>query len=314
MPSQLKLFTGNANVSLAKEIGSRLNMQLGNIEVGRFPDAEIEIKIKENVRGCDAFIIQPTSFPANEHLMELLLIVDALKRASARRITAVIPYYGYARADRKAEPRVPISAKLVANLLTASGADRILTMDLHAGQIQGFFDIPVDHLYATPVFIDYFKKKKLTDLVVVSPDAGGVERARVFAKLLECDLAIVDKRRISPDSTAVMHIIGDVKKKNVLIIDDLIDTGGTLCKTCDALKEQGALRVFSACAHGVLAGNAIEKIKNSCLEEIAITNSIEVGNRKIKKLVVLSVAGLLSKAIRMIHEEKSVSKLFINVQ
>lgn len=311
MSNDLKVFSGNSNLKLADEIGNNLGIGLGKIEVGRFPDGEVEVKIKENVRGCDTFVIQPTSYPANDNLMELLLMIDALKRASARRITAVVPYYGYARADRKAEPRVPISAKLVANLITASGTDRVLTLDLHAGQIQGFFDIPVDHLYSTPVFIEYFKKKKLNNIIVVSPDAGGAERARVFAKLLDCELAVVDKRRISPNEAVVMHIIGDVKGKNALVIDDLIDTGGTLSKTCDALKADGALKVFAGCAHGVLAADAVEKVKKSCMEELVITNSINSKTKNEPKIKILSVAGLLAQAITMIHEERSVSNLFV---
>lgn len=308
----LKLFTGNAHPQLAKEISSLLKNPLSAALVDRFPDAEVRIQIRDNVRGSDTFIIQPTSYRANENIMELLLLIDALKRASAWRITAVIPYFGYARADRKAEPRVPISSKLVANLLTAAGTDRILTVDLHAGQIQGFFDIPVDHLYSNPVLIKYFKGKikKRKDCVVVSPDAGGTERARAFAKRLGADLAIIDKRRLSSDEAEVMNIIGDVKGKNALIIDDMVDTAGTMCKTAQALKDAGAKHIFAGCAHGVLAGAAYEKIQKSVLEELVITNSI-AQRKSSSKIKILSIGPLLAKAIKMIHNEESVSKLFV---
>ncbi|MFH1379222.1 MAG: ribose-phosphate pyrophosphokinase [bacterium] len=308
----LKLFSGNAHPQLAKEIAGLLKISLSAALVDRFPDAEVRIQIRDNARGSDTFIIQPTSYRANENIMELLLLIDALKRASAWRITAVIPYFGYARADRKAEPRVPISSKLVANLLTAAGADRILTVDLHAGQIQGFFDIPVDHLYSNPVLIKYFsaKIKKRKEFVVVSPDAGGTERARAFAKRLGTDLAIIDKRRVSPDEAEVMNIVGDVGDKNVLIIDDLVDTAGTLCKTAEALRKAGAKKIFAGCAHGVLAGSAFEKIDTSILEELVITNSI-AQRKKSSKIKILSIGPLLANAIKMIHDEESVSKLFL---
>ncbi|MBD3272684.1 MAG: ribose-phosphate diphosphokinase [Elusimicrobia bacterium] len=309
---KLKIFTGNAHRELAEEICSILHVALSQAYVGRFPDGEVQVQIKENVRGHDTFVVQPTCYRANENIMELLLLIDALRRASAWRITAVMPYFGYARADRKAEPRVPISSKLIANLLTAAGTDRVLTMDLHAGQIQGFFDIPVDHLYANPVLLEYFndKMKDLGEFVIVSPDAGGTERARAFAKRMGSDLAIVDKRRLSPEEAEVMNIIGDVKKKNVLIIDDLIDTGGTLCKTAESLKQAGAKKIFAACAHGVLAANAIDKVNASMLEELVITNSIP--QKKIsKKIRVLSIGPMLGKAIKKIHNEESVSKLFV---
>ena len=314
---RLKVFSGNANLPLAEEICSMLGIPLGRAHVGRFPDGECEVKIEENVRGADCFIIQPTAFPANDNIMELLLLMDALRRASADRITPVLPYYGYSRQDRKAEPRVPISAKLVANLIQAAGADRVLTMDLHAGQIQGFFDIPVDHLYANPVIIDYFKKKPLfnesnsKDLVVVSPDAGGVERARAFAKRLGAELAVVNKRRISPNEAAVMSIIGDIKDKNVIIIDDICDTAGTLCKAIEALHKEGAKKIYASCAHAILAGPALERLSKVPLEELVVTNSIPLRQTKPDYLTVLSVGRLLAEAIRRIHSGSSVSELFV---
>jgi ribose-phosphate pyrophosphokinase len=313
MVAPLKLFTGNAHPALAKEIAGVLKTKLGQASVGRFPDGEVEVKITENVRGADCFIIQPTSYPANDNLMELLLMVDALRRASAWRITAVMPYFGYGRQDRKAEPRVPISAKLVSNIIRAAGIDRVLTMDLHAGQIQGFFDIPVDHLYANPVLVGHFQKKKIPPetLVVVSPDAGGVERARAFAKRLESGLAIIDKRRISPREANVMHVVGDVKGKVALIIDDLVDTGGTLVKAAQALKDSGATRVLAAAAHGVLAGPAIDRLNASPVEELVITNSIPLNQKDSRKIRVLSVAPLLAEAIQRIHLERSISELFV---
>ncbi len=309
----LKIFTGNAHPELATDIAKILKTAVGQASVGRFPDGEVEVKIQENVRGADCFIVQPTSCPANDNLMELLLVVDALKRASARRITAVIPYFGYGRQDRKAEPRVPISAKLVSKIIEAAGVNRVLTMDLHAGQIQGFFDIPVDHLYANPVLVSYFLKKKIPadQLVVVSPDAGGVERARAFAKRLESGLAIIDKRRLSPREAAVMHVVGDVKDKIALIIDDLVDTGGTLVKAAQALKESGAVRIFAAAAHGVLAGPALERLNASPVEELVITDSIPLSHKDAKKIHVLSIAPLLADAIARIHGERSISELFL---
>ncbi len=311
MSNQLKLFTGNANPALAKSVAKHLGVPLGKAHVGRFPDAEIEIKILENVRGTDCFILQPTSEPANDNLMELLLIMDALRRASASRITPVIPYFGYGRQDRKAQPRVPISSKLVSNLIVTAGANRVLTMDLHAGQIQGFFDIPVDHLYANPVLIKYFKEKRMKDVVVVSPDAGGVERARAFAKRLDSDLAIIDKRRTSPSDADVMNVVGEVKGKVALIVDDLVDTAGTLAKAAKALQGAGAIKVYAAAAHGVLAGPALERIEGAPLEELVITDSIKLNGKKSDKIRVLSVAPLLAEAIKRIHEEKTVSALFV---
>lgn len=310
--NELKLFTGNANPALAKAVAKHLRTRVGNAFVGRFPDAEIEIKILENVRGTDCFIIQPTSEPANDNLMELLLLIDALRRASAARITAVIPYFGYGRQDRKAQPRVPISSKLVSNMITTAGADRVLTMDLHAAQIQGFFDIPVDHLYTNPVFLKFFKDKKWKDkVIVVSPDAGGVERARALAKRLEFDLAIIDKRRTSPTEADVLHVVGDVKGKIALIVDDLVDTAGTLVKGCQALKQEGAKEIYAACAHGVLAGPAIDRLNNSPIKELIITDTIALNNKKCSKIKVLTVAPLLAEAIKRIHEEKTVSALFL---
>lgn len=313
--SALKIFSGNANVPLAEEICSILNLSLGKALVGRFPDGEVEIKVEENVRGADCFVIQPTSYPANDNLMELLLLMDALRRASADRITAVLPYYGYGRQDRKAEPRVPISAKLVANLIQAAGAHRVLTIDLHAGQIQGFFDIPVDHLYSSPVIIDYFKKKPFVNepgsMVVVSPDAGGVERARAFAKRLNADLAIIDKRRVSPKEASIMNIVGDVRDKNVIVIDDIVDTAGTLSKACHALKDAGAKTVYAGCGHAILAGPAIERLDKCPIEELVTTNSIPLRQSKPKYVTLLSVARLLAEAMQRIHSCSSISELFM---
>ena len=307
---RLKLIAGNANPNLAQAIARRLEIELTPAKIGRFSDGEIQVKIIDGVRGADCFIIQSTCAPVNENIMELLVIADALKRASARRITAVIPYYGYARQDRKAEPRVPITSKLIANLITVAGIDRVLTMDLHARQIQGFFDIPVDHLYARQVLLGYFQNLKLHNPIVVSPDAGGVERARAFAKLLNADLAIVDKRRPRPNESAIMNIIGDVKGRNAIILDDMIDTAGTLTKVADAIKRAGALKVYAAASHGVLSGEAIEKIKISSLEEVAITDSI-VHKKDLPKIKILSIADLLAEAIKRISTDQSISELFV---
>jgi ribose-phosphate pyrophosphokinase len=311
MNERLKVFSGNANKELAEEICEILHVSLGEAEISRFSDGEIRLQIMQNVRGDDVFLVQPTCPPVNDHIMELLIMVDALSRASARRITVVIPYYGYGRQDRKSEPRVPISAKLVANLITAAGADRVLAMDLHVGQIQGFFDIPVDHLYAMPVFLDYIREKNLEDVVVVSPDAGGVERARAFAKRLDADLAIIDKRRPRANVADVMNVIGEVKGKTAILLDDMIDTGGTLCKDAEALKSFGAKRIFAATTHGVLSGPAIERINKSSIEELMITNTIPMKGRPSPKITVLSVAPLLAEAIKRIHEDQSVSQLFV---
>ena len=307
---KLKLIAGNANPKLAEEIAKKMGIELSPATIGRFSDGEIQVKIADSVRGADCYVIQPTCAPVNENIMELLVIADALKRASARRITAVIPYYGYARQDRKAEPRVPITSKLVANLITASGIDRVLTVDLHARQIQGFFDIPVDHLYARPVLFQYFKDLNLDNPIVVSPDAGGVERARAFAKLLNADLAIVDKRRPRPNEAAIMNIIGDVKGRNAIILDDMIDTGGTLTKVADAIKNAGAIKVYAAASHGVLSGQAIEKIQKSSLEEVVITNSI-THDTDLPKIKVLSIASLLAEAITKIYNDESLNTLFV---
>ena len=310
---RLQLFTGNANPELACEIGQALGVELGRAMIKQFADGEIYLQIQENVRGADVFIVQPTCTPVDRHLMELLLMMDALKRASAERITAVLPYYGYARQDRKDKPRVPISARLVAALLETAGADRVLTLDLHAAQIQGFFDIPVDHLFATPVLIEYFKSLNIPDLTVVSPDAGGVERARAFAKRLSSPLAIIDKRREEANVAEVMNVVGEVDGRHCLLADDLIDTGGTLVKGAEALMEKGAASVSACATHAVLSGDAVSRIEASCLKEVVITNSIPLSEeaRKSTRIKSLSVAKLLAEAIRSIHEETSVSVLFI---
>ena len=313
MGYELKLFSGNANRPLAEEIAQHLRMRLGDADVSRFSDGEVYVQINENVRGQDVFVIQPTCPPVNDHLMELLVMMDALKRASARRITAVLPYYGYGRQDRKVMPRVPITAKLVADLITTAGCQRVLAVDLHAGQIQGFFDIPVDHLFAAPpVIVDYLVKKDLKDPVLVSPDAGGVERARAIAKRLNAGLAIIDKRRDGPNVAVFMYLIGDVKGKDVVVIDDMIDTAGTLIQAVDAVKREGARRVLACAVHGVLSGPAIKRIQDSALEEVVITNSVPLAPEKANpKIHVLSVAPLLAEAIRRIHDEESVSTLFV---
>ncbi|HKD44871.1 MAG TPA: ribose-phosphate pyrophosphokinase [Candidatus Angelobacter sp.] len=309
---KFKIFCGTANEALTEEICTFLGIPRGKATVTRFKDGEAYIQLLENVRGADVFVVQPTCFPVDEHLMELLLMVDALKRASARRITTVIPYYGYARQDRKDKPRVPVSSKLIADLLTTAGAHRALIVDLHAPQIQGFFNIPVDHLFASPVLVDHFKKMQLPNLTVVSPDAGGVERARFFAKKVDAALAIVDKRRTDMNVAEVMHVIGDVKGRTCLIIDDIIDTAGTLVKTAEALVSAGATKVFACASHPVLSGDAIERISKSSLQEVIVTNTIPLtGKAKDEpKIKVLSIAGLLGRAIQSIHEETSVSTLF----
>ena len=314
MPQGLKLFTGTSDRELAKEVAGHLKIDLGDTTVSTFSDGEIMVRLNENARGSDAFVIQSTCTPVNDNIMQLLLIIDALKRASAGRITAVIPYYGYARQDRKVQPRVPISAKMVADLITAVGTNRVLTVDLHAGQIQGFFNIPVDNLYAAPVLAEYIKKKYVSDnLVIVSPDAGGVERARSFAKRLNCSIAIIDKRREKANECEVMNVIGDVLDKDTLLIDDMVDTAGTLTQAAKALKEQGARRVSAACTHAVLSGSAIERINNSPIEELIVTNTIPMDSKTAmcSKLKVLSLASLLGEAIKMIHEESSISSLFV---
>jgi len=311
MVNELAIFSGNAHPKLAEAICKILNLSLGGALVSRFSEGEIRVKINENVRGKDVFLIQPTSPPPNENVMELLIILDALKRASARRITAVLPYFGYARQDRKDQPRVPITAKLVANLITVAGADRLLTVDLHAGQIQGFFDIPVDHLFAVSVFVDYIKKLKIPDLVVASPDVGGIKMARAYAKRLSAGLAIVDKRRAGPEKAEAMHILGEVKDKNVVIVDDLIATGISLIEAAEALKEKGAEKIYGAITHPVLSKNAVNKIANSSLEKLLVTDTIPLDNsKKHFKITVLSIAPLLAEVIKRIHNEESVSSLF----
>jgi ribose-phosphate pyrophosphokinase len=308
-----KIFSGSANRALAEEICQYLSLPVGDSTAGRFSDGEIYFQINENVRGADVFVVQPTCHPGDTNLMELLLMVDAFKRASAARITAVIPYYGYARQDRKDKPRVPISAKVVADLLETAGINRALTLDLHAPQIQGYFNVPVDHLYATPVFLEYFARKGLADLTIVSPDAGGVERARFFAKKLDAPLAIVDKRRVDINVAEILHIIGEVEGRTAIIIDDIVDTAGTLTNTVEALLGQGAKEVYAACTHAVLSGPAVRRICDSKLREMVVTNSIPLREeaRDCGPVRVLSVAPLLARAIRSIHEEASVSTLFV---
>ena len=312
MNEKIKIFCGNSNRSLAEEICKSVGVPLGDAFVGVFSDGEIHVQINENVRGKDVFLIQSGSNPANTHLMELLIMIDALKRASADRITAVIPYFCYARQDRKVMPRVPITAKLVADLIHAAGAHRVLAMDLHAGQIQGFFNIPVDHLFSAPVIVDYLKSKAFNSLVVISPDAGGVERARSIAKKINASLAIIDKRRDAPNVSKAMNIIGDVANRDVIIVDDIIDTAGTLIQAVEALKKNNASRVFACCTHPVLSGPAIERIQNSAIEELIATNTIELSpEKRLEKIKVLSVASLLGQAIKNIHVGDSVSSLFI---
>jgi ribose-phosphate pyrophosphokinase len=310
---KFKIFCGTANEPLADEVCAFLGLTRGQAMITRFRDGEAYVQIQENVRGADVFVIQPTCRRVDEHLMELLLMIDALKRASARRITAVIPYFGYARQDRKDRPRVPISSKLVADLLTTAGTDRALVVDLHAPQLQGFFNIPVDHLFASPVLVDYFKRLNLPDLTIVSPDAGGVERARFFAKKMDSALAIVDKRRVEMNVAEVMHVIGDVKGRTCLLIDDLIDTAGTLVKTASALLESGAVGVYACASHPVLSDPAVENLTKSPIIEVVVTNTIPLtaAAKREPKIKVLSIAGLIGRAIQSIHEETSVSKLFL---
>jgi ribose-phosphate pyrophosphokinase len=314
MLDKIKVFSGNSNPSLAQKICDALAVPLGAARVRRFSDGEVMVEIKENVRGRDVYVIQSTCAPTNDNLMELLVMTDALKRASAATITAVVPYYGYARQDRKAAPRTPITAKLVADLITKSGIDRVVTVDLHAGQIQGFFDIPVDNLYAAPVILNHLKNRfDGQPVVMVSPDAGGTERARAFAKRLECTLAVIDKRRTSPNVAEVMHLIGDVRNKIAVILDDMVDTAGTLTQAAKALKENGATAVYACATHGVLSGPAIERINNSDIAEIVLTDTIPLGDKEsmTSKITMLSVSSLLAEAIRRIHEDESVSSLFV---
>ncbi|MGD9141254.1 MAG: ribose-phosphate pyrophosphokinase, partial [bacterium] len=295
---------------LAEEMAQFLETELGDCEITQFSDGEIFVKINENVRGVDVFIVQPT-FPPAENLLELLIMIDAASRASASRITAVLPYYGYARQDRKDQPRVAISAKLVANLITVAGANRVLTVDLHAGQIQGFFDIPLDHLFASPVIIDYFKGLEIKDLTVVSPDMGSVQMARAVAKRLEAPLALVDKRRPKPNVSEVMNVIGEVEGRNLIILDDLVDTGGTIVEAAAALRAKGAKEIYVGCTHGILSGNALERIQKSPITELVITNTVPLADgKKADKVRILSVAPLLGEAIRRIHNGESVSSLF----
>lgn len=313
MVGEMKVFSGRAHPALTQEICEYLNLAPGDVSSYNFSDGEIFCQIGENVRGSDVFVVQPTSQPVNDNLMELLILLDAFKRSSAARITAVIPYYGYARQDKKDQPRVPITSKLIADLVSRAGADRVLTMDLHASQIQGFFDVPVDHLFAAPVFIDAVRQMEIPDLVIVSPDAGGVERARAVAKRLGTAIAIVDKRRTAPNEAEVMNVIGEVGGRNTLIIDDIIDTAGTLVKTAEALKEKGAERVLAVGVHGVLSGPALDRIEESPIEAVFVTNTtpLEEKLRRSAKLKPLSVAPLLGEAIRRIHENSSVSSLFV---
>jgi ribose-phosphate pyrophosphokinase len=312
MPDGIQLLTGNANRELAQKVSGRIGIPLTDTTVTTFSDGELMVQINENVRGSDVFVIQPTCTPVNRNLMELLLMIDALKRASARRITAVIPYYGYARQDRKVLPRVPISSKLVADLLTAAGTNRVLTIDLHAAQIQGFFNIPVDHLYAAPVLHEYFRSGNFHNLVVVSPDAGGVERARMFAKRLNASLAIIDKRREAANVSKVMYVIGDVRGKDAIILDDMIDTAGTITQAARAIIENGASRVMAACSHAVLSGPAINLINESPLELVVTTDTIPLADKVAicSKLKVLGISDLLAEAIKRIHDESSVNSLF----
>ncbi len=308
----LRLFSGNSNRALAEEIARYLQMPLMKTEVGVFSDGEVRVEIEENTRGADTFVIQSTCPPVNNNLMELLVMIDALRRASARRITAVIPYYGYARQDRKVKPRVPITAKLVANLIATAGADRILVMDLHAAQIQGFFDIPVDHLFAAPTLIGYFSKKGLKNLVVVAPDPGAVERAAAFAKRLRTPLAIIDKRRTEPGVAKVFNVIGDVKGKDTVLVDDMIDTGGSVIESAQILNERGAKSIYVSCTHPVFSGEAIKHLEKSLIKEVVVANTIPVVNPGTNtKIKVLSVAKLLGEAIMRIHNETSVSSLFV---
>jgi len=310
----MRIFSGNANRKLAEDICAKLGIALGKANVATFSDGETRVEINENVRGMDVFIVQSTCPPVNDHVMELLVLIDAMKRASADRVTAVIPYYGYARQDRKVAPRAPITAKLVADLITTAGANRVMSMDLHAGQIQGFFNIPVDNLYATPILLKYIQKNFAENLVIVSPDTGGVERARAFARRLNAALAIIDKRREGPNESQVMNIIGNVKGKRVIILDDMIDTAGTMVQAAAALEAEGATEVVACCSHAVLSGPAIDRIDGSNLKEVIVTDTIPLHDRArqcTKKITVLPVAGLLSEAVRRIYYNDSVSSLFI---
>lgn len=311
MSRALKIISGNANPSLSKEISNYLETQLVDVLLTRFSDGEIRVQINENVRGADVFVIQSLTHPTNDSIMELLLLLDALKRSSAHRITAVIPYYAYARQDRKDKPRVPISAKLLADLIQTAGAHRVLTVDLHSAQIQGFFNIPVDNIFALPVIYEYLKAKNIEDLVIVSPDAGGVERARMLQNRLGGNLAIIYKKRPAPNVVETLDVIGDVKDKNAVIIDDIIDTAGTIVAAADMLISKGAKSVIAACTHPVFSGPAVERLKNSCISEVIVTNTIPVEGKEFDKLTVISVAELIGEAIKRINIESSVSSLFI---
>ncbi len=313
MKDQIKIFAGSSNRPLALAIGEAIGVPLGMAEIGRFSDGEVQVEITENVRGADVFVVQPTGPPANHNIMELLIMLDAFKRSSASRVTAVLPYYGYARQDRKDKPRVPITAKLVADLIEAAGADRVLCVDLHAAQIQGFFDIPVDHLFAAPVLLDAIRDANLDPLTVVSPDAGGVERARAFAKRLGAGLAIVDKRRKGKNEVEVLHVIGDVRDRNVVVVDDIIDTAGTLINTVIALRDAGARRMFAGCVHPVLSGPAIDRVNASPIERLFCTNTLPLDEKlsRCPLLTPLSIAPLLAEAIQRIHQGASVSSLFV---
>ena len=309
----LKIFAGSAHPRLAREIAQFLGVPLGQARLRRFPDTEVSFQIDENIRGTDIFLVQPTCAPVDQHLVEMLIMIDAFRRSSAARITAVIPYYGYARQDRKDKPRVPISAKLVANVIAAAGAHRVLTMDLHKAQIQAFFDIPVDHLFAAPIIIDYLSRQDLKNLSIVAPDAGGAERARAYAKRLGAELAVIDKRRSEDGTAEVMNVIGDIRGRTCVIADDIIDTAGTMQKAAQALKDSGAERVLACAVHGVLSGPAIERIEKSPLDKLIVTNTIPLEDKRARcdKIEELSVARLLGQAIRSIHEETSVSSLFV---
>jgi ribose-phosphate pyrophosphokinase len=310
--NRLQVFSGSANPDLARRIAKHLDIPLGGAEISRFPDGEFDIKVVDDVRGCDIYIVQPTCPPVNENLMELLILIECIRRASAERITAVIPYFGYARQDRKAEGRVPITAKLVANLLTTAGASRVLTVDLHAAQIQGFFDIPVDHLYAAPVVMDHFQKMKLDNVVVVSPDVGGIKMARAYAKRLGAELAIVDKRRSGPSETEAVHVIGNVQGRNAILVDDMITTATSITEAAKALRAHGVKDVWLCATHAVLAGRSVEKIRKAEASGTVVTDSIPIGNKNEDNLfTVLSIAGLLGEAVRRIHRGESVSSLFV---
>ncbi len=311
MKNSLLVFSGNANKTLAKKVCDYLSLPLGKIEISRFPDGEIDMKIMEDVRGADVYVIQPTCPPVNENLMELLIMVDCLRRASAERITAVIPYFGYARQDRKAEGRVPISAKLVANVITAAGVSRALAVDLHAAQLQGFFDIPMDHLYAAPVLVDYFRRLDIKDLTIVSPDVGGIKMARAYAKRLNADLAIVDKRRSGPTEIEAMHVIGEVKDRNVILVDDMISTATSITEAAKVLRKRGAKDIYICGTHAVLAGKAVEKLQKAPVKEVVVTDTIPLDGKEFSNLRVLSIANLLGEAIRRIHHSESVSSLFL---